>query len=222
MVVLLLLRGAEDDIRAPHGRSPSVISRLFPKVFARVGQPLVMFLPEDVGRGTGSGIADFPKSLNELFASLVGGQLEKGIAFVLGDNVSDVPLQPVAIILLQFLFFLAKTDSAACEEHGRNKHDCPAGKNPEAARAVHPSRVTANCVPIQTNHRRIPYSNSPSRTAVLYMFTKIDSNNFPSPGGGCARREIWPAGGRCPRNGNRRRSDRAWARRAAVPAEGCG
>src|SRR5258706_7172485 len=175
MVVLLLLRGAEDDIRPPHGLAPSVISRLFPKVFARVGQPLVMFLPEDVGRGTGSGIADFPKSLNELFASLVGGQLEKGIAFVLGDNVSDVPLQPVAIILLQFLFFLAKTDSTACEEHDRNKHDCSAGKNPEAARAVRASRVAAISVPMQTIHRRIPCLNSPRRTAVLHMSTKIDS-----------------------------------------------
>src|SRR6266852_9812628 len=114
MVVLLLLRGAEDDIRAPHGRSPSVISRLFPKVLARVGQPLVMFVSEDVGRGTGGGISNFPEVFDEFVASVVGGQPQKRIAFVSGDDVSDILLQPVAIILFQFLFFLAITDSSAC------------------------------------------------------------------------------------------------------------
>jgi len=73
--------------------------------------------------------------------------------------VNDVPLQPVAIVLFQFWFFLAKTDSAACEEDGRKKHDCSAGKNPEAARAVHAAAL-----------QRYPFNtDDPSQNSLLEL-----------------------------------------------------
>src|SRR6266478_5667805 len=160
MVVLLLLRGAEDDIGAPHGRSPSVISRLFPKVFACVGQPLVMLVLEDVGRGTGGGISNFPEAFDEFVASVVGGQSQKRIVFVFGDDISDILLQPVAIILLQFLFFLAKTDSAGSEEDGCKKQDRTAEQKREAGRAAPTSSVAAISGAIQVIHRKIPYRST--------------------------------------------------------------
>src|SRR5437879_12264594 len=94
-------------------------------------------------------IADFPEGLNELFASLVGCQLQKGIAFVFGDNVSDVPFQPVAIVLFQFLLFLGKTDSAACEETRRKQHDRPARDKAAGARAAHPRVAPATSVAVR-------------------------------------------------------------------------
>src|SRR5260370_42378383 len=108
MVVLLLLRGAEDDIRAAHGRSPSVVSRLFPKVFVRVGQPLIMLVFEGVRWSTGCGIPDFPEILNEFVAGVVRSQPQERIPFVFRDDIGCVTLQPIAIILFQLLFFLAQ------------------------------------------------------------------------------------------------------------------
>ena len=125
---------------------------------SRIGKSdaLVDLILVGVGGRAGRGIADFPERLNELFASVVGGELQKGFTFVVGDDVSDIPLQPVTIILFQFLFFLAKTNSAEGEEDRRKKHNHLAGKEAGAKRVVHRNPVAAKSVQVQAIHRRIP------------------------------------------------------------------
>src|SRR5438270_419243 len=60
------------------------------------GNAFVDFVLVGVARRTGFRLADVPELLDEFVAGLVGGQPDKFVAFLFGDDVGDVALEPVA------------------------------------------------------------------------------------------------------------------------------
>src|SRR2546430_4690398 len=118
-VNLFLLRRAQRNVgEAPVG-APAFYTGTDAETRIGKSDALVNLILESVGGRARRGIADFPKRLDELFTGLVTCYLQKAVSFVFGDDVSDVPLQPTAKILIEFLLFLAKTDPTVREENGR-------------------------------------------------------------------------------------------------------
>jgi hypothetical protein len=71
-------------------------------VFVRVSDAAVVFFFEFVLNGVGSGIAALPESFDEAVALFVIRELLEGGAFLIGDDVSDVFVQPLLVAAADF------------------------------------------------------------------------------------------------------------------------
>ena len=72
-------------------------------MFVGVSDAAVMLFFEIVVRKVGIAAAAKPKLLDELLALFVGSQLEKGVAFVRGNNVGDVLGKPLLVGVIELL-----------------------------------------------------------------------------------------------------------------------
>ena len=73
-----------------------------------IGDALVVLLAKLVFISVRIGIAPAPELFNETFALVVGFELLESLALFVGDDVSDVLLQPVLVSLLQFRLYVAR------------------------------------------------------------------------------------------------------------------
>src|SRR4051794_3660624 len=69
-----------------------------------IGDTLVVFFFEFVLFGIRRRIAALPEGFNEVVALLIIGELLKGSAFFVSNDVGDVLVQPLLVGLAQFLF----------------------------------------------------------------------------------------------------------------------
>lgn len=72
------------------------------EVFVGVGQAAIVLFSEGVGGRFRVGIAVVPENFDELLALLVRGKFAKGAAFLLGDDVGDLILDPVFVRITEF------------------------------------------------------------------------------------------------------------------------
>src|SRR2546426_142658 len=96
-----------------------------------IGDALVVLLAKLVFIGVGIGIAPAPELFNESFALVVGFELLESLAFVLGDDVRDVLIQPIFVRLLEFRLYVARffrrvlaliVALLLCQARGRGKN----------------------------------------------------------------------------------------------------
>src|SRR6185503_31349 len=78
------------------------------EVLVRVSDSFVIFLFELVFVGVGIGIAPAPKLFDKTLALVVSGQFLECLPFFVGDDVSDVLVEPVFVSLLEFGLYIAR------------------------------------------------------------------------------------------------------------------
>jgi len=75
-------------------------------VFVRVGDTLVILFLELVFVGVRIRIAPAPEFLDEAFAFVVGREFLEGFPLFVGNDVSDVFVEPVFVGLFEFRFYV--------------------------------------------------------------------------------------------------------------------
>ena len=73
----------------------------------RVGDALVVFLFEFVFVSIRIRIAPAPEFANKLFPLIIGREFLKSLPLFIGNDVSDVLIQPVFVSLLEFRLYIA-------------------------------------------------------------------------------------------------------------------
>src|SRR5580700_6832298 len=92
-----------------------------------IGDSLVNVVFVCIFRRAGIGIAERPKTLDELVPRVVSREVEKCIALFLGDEVDDVAVEPFAIrrrkILLAYLLRASRAGNQSAEHQCKRKRE---------------------------------------------------------------------------------------------------